>query len=160
MVTVGIFPFQENSHGRAGNRTRDLMISSHETLTTRPRGWSHLILLTVFIPVTKLMAIPSPFLSTQNGPHKNTNCFCTSHFNQVKFHSNFSSHISHGTYSRTPLIRTLVIQIADYPDRLGPSGKSVKNSTELSCLEITGYRIKYSTVLWLLELQIRRGQKV
>ena len=28
MVTEGIFPFKENSHGRAGNRTRDLMISS------------------------------------------------------------------------------------------------------------------------------------
>jgi len=28
MVTVGIVPFKENSHGRAGNRTRDLMISS------------------------------------------------------------------------------------------------------------------------------------
>ena len=28
MVTVGIFPFKENSHGRAGNQTRDLMISS------------------------------------------------------------------------------------------------------------------------------------
>ena len=28
MVTVGIFPFKENFHGRAGNRTRDLMISS------------------------------------------------------------------------------------------------------------------------------------
>ena len=28
MVTVGIFSFKENSHGRAGNRTRDLMISS------------------------------------------------------------------------------------------------------------------------------------
>ena len=27
MVTVGIFPFKESSHGRAGNRTRDLMIS-------------------------------------------------------------------------------------------------------------------------------------
>ena len=24
----GIFPFKENSHGRAGNRTRDLMISN------------------------------------------------------------------------------------------------------------------------------------
>ena len=35
MATVGIFPFKENSHGRAGNRTRDLMISSQ-----RPRGWS------------------------------------------------------------------------------------------------------------------------
>ena len=28
MVTAGIFPFKEISHGRAGNRTRDLMISS------------------------------------------------------------------------------------------------------------------------------------
>jgi hypothetical protein len=28
MVTVGNFPFKENSHARAGNRTRDLMISS------------------------------------------------------------------------------------------------------------------------------------
>jgi len=28
MVTAGIPPFRENSHGRAGNRTRDLMISS------------------------------------------------------------------------------------------------------------------------------------
>ena len=28
MVTVGIYPFKEISHDRAGNRTRDLMISS------------------------------------------------------------------------------------------------------------------------------------
>ena len=49
---------------------------------------------------------------------------------------------------------------AGYPDRLGPLGKSVDNSTKLTCLEITGYRIKYSTVLWLTELQIRRGRKV
>jgi len=28
MVTAGILPLRENSHGRAGNRTRDLMISS------------------------------------------------------------------------------------------------------------------------------------
>ena len=28
MVTAGIFPFMENSHGRAGNGTRDLMISN------------------------------------------------------------------------------------------------------------------------------------
>jgi hypothetical protein len=27
-TTAGILPFRENSHGRAGNRTRDLMISS------------------------------------------------------------------------------------------------------------------------------------
>jgi len=57
-------------------------------------------------------------------------------------------------YSRTPFIR-----IANYPDRFGPSGIFVVNSTKLTCLEITGYRIKYSTVLWLLELQDRRGRK-
>ena len=28
MVTAGILPFRENSHGRAGDRSRDLMISS------------------------------------------------------------------------------------------------------------------------------------
>jgi len=48
---------------------------------------------------------------------------------------------------------------AGYPDRLGPPGKSVENSTNLTRLEITGYRIKHSTVLWRLELQIRRGRK-
>jgi len=54
----------------------------------------------------------------------------------------------------------LVIWIANYPDRLGPLVKFVENSTKLTCLGIIGYRIKYSTVLWLLELQIRRGKKV
>jgi hypothetical protein len=49
---------------------------------------------------------------------------------------------------------------AGYPDRLGSSGKSVENSTKLTCLEISEYRIKYSTLLWLLELQIRYGRKV
>ena len=63
-------------------------------------------------------------------------------------------------YSRTPPILTLVIRTANFPDRLGPSGKFVDNSTKLTCLEITGYRIKYSTVSWLLELQIRRVGKV
>jgi hypothetical protein len=56
-------------------------------------------------------------------------------------------------YSRTPLNRTLGSRIADYPVRLGPSDKFVENSTKITCPEITGYRIKYSTVLWLLELQ-------
>jgi len=63
-------------------------------------------------------------------------------------------------YSRPPIIRKLVIRIVNYPDRLGPSGKFVQNSTKLAWLEIVGYRIKYSTVLWLLELQISRGRKV
>jgi len=40
-------------------------------------------------------------------------------------------------YSRTPFIRTLVIRIANYPDRLDPSGKLVEKSTKLTCLEIT-----------------------
>ena len=45
-------------------------------------------------------------------------------------------------------------------DRFGPLGIFYENFTILSCLEITGYRMKYSTVLWLLQLQIRRGRKV
>jgi hypothetical protein len=53
-------------------------------------------------------------------------------------------------YSRTPLIR----------ERLGPSCKFVENYTKLTCLDVTCYWIKYSTVLRLLELQIRRGRKV
>jgi hypothetical protein len=61
---------------------------------------------------------------------------------------------------RTPLIRKLLIRKANYPDRLDPSGKFVDNSTELTCFEITGYPIKNSTVLWLVELQIRRRRKV
>ena len=63
-------------------------------------------------------------------------------------------------FSRTPLILTLFILIASYLDRLGPSDKFAQNSTELTCLEITDYLIKYRTVLWLVELQIRRGRKV
>jgi hypothetical protein len=30
MVTAGVLPFRENLHGRAGNRTRNLMISSQK----------------------------------------------------------------------------------------------------------------------------------
>ena len=46
MLTAGIFPFEENSHGRAGNRTRDLLISSqglwpldHEAGTNNTQGF-------------------------------------------------------------------------------------------------------------------------
>ena len=51
---------------------------------------------------------------------------------------------------------------AGYPDRLGPSRKYsyVENSTKLTCLEITCYRMKYSTVFWLLEFHIRSGRNV
>jgi hypothetical protein len=45
-------------------------------------------------------------------------------------------------YGRTPIIRTLVIRIANYPLRFSPSGKSVEDSVKLTCLEIAGYRIK------------------
>jgi len=46
-----------------------------------------------------------------------------------------------------------------YSDWLGLLGRYVENSTKLTCLEITGYLIKYSRVSWLLERQIRRGRK-
>jgi len=36
---------------------------------------------------------------------------------------------------------------ACYPDRFGPPGKFGENSIKLTCLDVTGYRIKYSTVL-------------
>jgi hypothetical protein len=62
--------------------------------------------------------------------------------------------------SRTPLDRMQVIRFPNYPDRLGPLVKFGENSTILTYFEITGYRIKYSTVLWHLELHIRRGRKV
>ena len=39
---------------------------------------------------------------------------------------------------------------ADYLDRLDPSGKFGENSTKPTYLHITAYRIKYSTVLWLI----------
>jgi hypothetical protein len=58
-------------------------------------------------------------------------------------------------YSKTPLIRTLVIRIGlafqVYFSRILP---------KITCLEITGYGIKYSTVLRLLDLHIRRGRNV
>ena len=57
-------------------------------------------------------------------------------------------------------MRTLLIRTVNYPGRLGPWDKFVEHSKKLTCLEITGYRIKHSTVLWLLELQIRHGRKV
>jgi len=66
----------------------------------------------------------------------------------------------YANYSRTPLIRTLVVRIANRSDRFGPSGRFVKYSAKLTCLEITGYRIKYGAVLRLLELRIGRGRNV
>ena len=48
-------------------------------------------------------------------------------------------------YSRTPLVR-----IANYPDRVGPSGILVENSTKLTCPESIGYGVKYST--WCVQV--------
>jgi len=41
-----------------------------------------------------------------------------------------------------------------------PFEKICREFYKLTCLEITGYQIKYSVVLWHLEPQIRRGRKV
>jgi len=54
----------------------------------------------------------------------------------------------------------LVIRLANYPDRLGLSGKFDENSIKITCLEISGLRIKYCAMFWLTELQTRRGRKV
>jgi len=64
------------------------------------------------------------------------------------------------TYNRYQTQYSSTHPDAGYPDWLGPSRKFVMNSTNLSFLAITVYQIKYSTVLWLPELQIRRGRKV
>jgi hypothetical protein len=67
------------------------------------------------------------------------------------------------THARTHTHTHIVLHLSGRrlfgSDRLDPSGKSVENSTKLSCLIIADYRIKYSTVLWLLVLQIRRSTK-
>jgi hypothetical protein len=54
---------------------------------------------------------------------------------------------------------------AVYPERqlygsVRSFNKFVENSTKLTCLEITGYLIKYIRVLSLLELHIRHGRNV
>jgi hypothetical protein len=68
-------------------------------------------------------------------------CQVCEHFN----YRNENRHIVQ--YSRTPLVRMLVIQIANYPDWLVPSGKFVENSKKVKFLDITGYRIKHSSVI-------------
>jgi hypothetical protein len=59
-----------------------------------------------------------------------------------------STSIKNSKYSITPIIRTLVVRISNNPDRLGPSSNFVENSRKLICVEITGYRIVYSTVMF------------
>jgi hypothetical protein len=53
-------------------------------------------------------------------------------------------------YSRTSLIRKLAIRIANNSDRLGSWGKFVEISTKLTCHEITGYPIMFSTLIFLV----------
>jgi len=52
------------------------------------------------------------------------------------------------TYSRTPLIRTLVFLIANYPDQLGPSGKFVEHSkkTNLPSNYLLSDQVQYSVM--------------
>jgi len=57
-------------------------------------------------------------------------------------------------------MRTLVVRTTNYPDQFVPLRKFVENSTEVTCLAKAGYQINFSTVLWLLTLQIGRGRKV
>ena len=63
-------------------------------------------------------------------------------------------------FSRTPLIRKLIIRIINYPERFVSSGKFIENCKKNIFPEITGYQIKYNAVLRLIELQIRRGRNV
>jgi hypothetical protein len=62
-------------------------------------------------------------------------------------------------YSRAPLIQNLVIRTAYYPELLGSWGKFAENSTKLTCLEFTGYQIKYSAVLRFIELSDQAWSK-
>jgi len=57
-------------------------------------------------------------------------------------HKNISQN---SIYSIIPLIRTLVIRIANYPDRLRPLGKFVENSTKVTSFEVTG-TVQYTAV--------------
>jgi len=59
-------------------------------------------------------------------------------------------HLSGRWLSGSPIVRIGLALLVNF----------VKNSTKLTFLEIAGYLIKYSTVLWLLELQIRPGRNV
>jgi len=63
-------------------------------------------------------------------------------------------------YSRSLLIRTLISGSPVILIGLVLWAKFVEISTELTWLKVTGYRIKHSRVLWLIELQISLGRKV
>ena len=51
---------------------------------------------------------------------------------KTKWKQNEGESLVRYKYSRTPLVRTLVIRTANYADRIGPSGKFVENDTPLN----------------------------
>ena len=59
-------------------------------------------------------------------------------------------HLSGSRLSGTPIIRIGLALRVNLSRML----------KKLTCLDITSYRIKYSTVLWLMELEIMRGREV
>ena len=81
MVTAGIFPFKENSHGRAGNRTRDLMISSQRLW---PLDWSYIYIHTH----TGKCAVMCSFYSSSASDGLKDGCSCTVHgWGRLNFHT-------------------------------------------------------------------------
>ena len=77
MVTVGIFPFKENSHGRTGNRTRNLMISSRIS-RQRPASWSSGLTYKLQIEPLYQKVLKSGIISIANPTRCNnvSNLFC------------------------------------------------------------------------------------
>jgi len=70
--------------------------------------------------------------------------------NELKYLNTIEIRLSGYWSSGTP-----IIQIG-----LALRGNLSKILQNKLCLDITGYRIKYSIVLWLVELQIRRGRNI
>ena len=79
MVTAGILPFRENSHGRTGNRTRDLIIS-RQRLTTRPRGpmYAQVISASRFVELC-LSVVVAETSSYCNHTHTHTHTYTHTH---------------------------------------------------------------------------------
>ena len=60
-------------------------------------------------------------------------CYISGLYNMTFLQDNYKQlHNPCVLHSRTLLIQMLVIQITNYPDWLGPSGKFVENSTKLT----------------------------
>ena len=67
---------------------------------------------------------------------------------KTKWKQNEGESLVRYKYSRTPLVRTLVIRTANYADRIGPSGKFVENDTPLNLPwnYRLSYQVQYSVV--------------